>query len=85
MNIAHQPGSEPLTIPEQIPNPAVRPVEPPSPEPKPFPQEPAKVPEKVPADRVLMLLHTATAWWDVEHARMNALAGGPPTRTMLSC
>jgi hypothetical protein len=56
MNIAHQPGSEPLTIPEQIPNPAVRPVEPPSPEPKPVPQEPVKVPEKVPADRVLMLL-----------------------------
>ena len=31
MNIAHQPGSEPLTIPEQIPNPAVPPVSPPNP------------------------------------------------------
>ena len=29
MKIAHQPGSEPLTISEQIPNPAVQPVPPP--------------------------------------------------------
>jgi len=52
MNIAHQPGSEPLTIPEQIPNPAVRPVAPPSREPRPDRKEPAKGPEKVPANRV---------------------------------
>ena len=50
MNIAHQPGSEPLEIPEQIPNPAVIPVSPPSPERKPTPTEPAKVPEKAPAN-----------------------------------
>jgi hypothetical protein len=49
MNIAHQPGSEPLTIPEQIPNPAVRPEAPPSPERRPVPKEPVQVPEKVPA------------------------------------
>jgi hypothetical protein len=49
MNIAHQPGSEPLTIPEQIPNPAVRPEAPPSPGRRPVPKEPVKVPEKVPA------------------------------------
>ena len=52
MNIAHQPGSEPLTIPEQIPNPAVRPVAPPNPERRPDRKEPVKVPEKVPANRV---------------------------------
>jgi hypothetical protein len=55
MNIAHQPGSEPLTIPEQIPNPAVRPVAPPNPEPRPDRKEPAKVPEKGPANRVPLL------------------------------
>jgi hypothetical protein len=52
MNIAHQPGSEPLTIPEQIPNPAVRPVVPVSPEWRPVPKEPVTVPEKAPAGRV---------------------------------
>lgn len=49
MNIAHQPGSEPLVIPEQIPNPAVRPAAP-KPEPIRTPPEPVKVPEKVPAN-----------------------------------
>ena len=53
MNIAHQPGSEPLTIPEQVPNPAVRPVAPPSPERRP---EPVKIPEQVPANRVPALV-----------------------------
>ncbi len=51
MNIAHQPGSEPLTIPEQIPNPAVRPVAPSSPERTPIPKEPVQVPEKAPVRR----------------------------------
>ena len=48
MIIAHQPGSEPLTIPEQIPNPAFQPA-PLRPERTPVPQEPIKVPEKAPA------------------------------------
>ena len=56
MNIAHQPGSEPLTIPEQIPNPAVRPVAPPR---RPDRKEPVKVPEKVPANRVPAFVRTA--------------------------
>jgi hypothetical protein len=47
MIIAHQPGSEPLTIPEQIPNPAFQPA--PMPQPKPVPKEPVKLPEKIPA------------------------------------
>lgn len=51
MRIAHQPGAEPITIPEQIPNPAVRPSSPPRPERIPDPKEPVRVPEKVPANR----------------------------------
>ena len=41
---AHQPGSQPIDIPEVIPNPAVAPKQ------EPAPKEPVKVPEKVPAD-----------------------------------
>jgi hypothetical protein len=54
MKIAHQPGSEPLTIPEQIPNPAVRPAPPPRPEREPERKEPVKVPEKEPANRIVV-------------------------------
>ena len=42
---AHQPGSQPLDIPEAIPNPA---VPQPAPAPSPAPREPVKVP--VPQD-----------------------------------
>src|SRR5688572_20589807 len=45
MIIAHQPGSEPITIPEQIPNPAVRPRVP-KPAPIPEPRKPVKVPQR---------------------------------------
>ena len=38
---AHQPGSQPLDIPEAIPNPA---VPQPAPAPSPAPREPVKVP-----------------------------------------
>ena len=38
---AHQPGSQPLDIPEAIPNPA---VPQPAPAPSPAPREPIKVP-----------------------------------------
>jgi hypothetical protein len=41
---AHQPGSQPLDIPEAIPNPA---VPQPTPAPSPAPKEPAKVPAPV--------------------------------------
>jgi hypothetical protein len=51
MIIAHQPGSEPITIPEQIPNPAVRPRVP-KPAPIPEPRKPVKVPQR---SRVLPL------------------------------
>ena len=43
---AHQPGSQPIDIPEVIPNPAVVPRQ------EPAPKEPVRVPEKVPADRL---------------------------------
>ena len=46
MTIAHQPGSEPITIPEQIPNPAVRPRVVPKPAPIPEPRKPVKVPQR---------------------------------------
>ena len=45
---AHQPGSQPIDIPEVIPNPAVVPKQEPAPR-EPAPREPVKVPEKVPA------------------------------------
>jgi hypothetical protein len=45
---AHQPGSQPIDIPEVIPNPAVVPKQEPAPK-EPTPKEPVKVPEKVPA------------------------------------
>ena len=46
---AHQPGSEPIDIPETIPNPVVVPKPTPTPT-EPAPKEPVRVPEKVPFD-----------------------------------
>jgi hypothetical protein len=43
---AHQPGSQPIDIPEVIPNPAVVPKQEPAPK-EPAPKNPVKVPEKV--------------------------------------
>ena len=47
---AHQPGSQPIDIPEVIPNPAVVPKQEPAPK-EPTPKEPVKVPEKVGHER----------------------------------
>jgi hypothetical protein len=44
---AHQPGSEPIDIPETIPNPVVVPKPVPVPT-EPTPKEPVRTPEKVP-------------------------------------
>jgi len=44
---AHQPGSEPIDIPETTPNPIVVPKPTPTPT-KPAPKEPVRIPEKVP-------------------------------------
>ena len=44
---AHQPGSEPIDIPETIPNPVVVPKPVPAPT-EPAPKEPVRTPEKVP-------------------------------------
>ena len=43
----HQPGSEPIDIPETIPNPVVVPKRRPTPT-EPAPKEPVRIPEKVP-------------------------------------
>ena len=43
---AHQPGSQPIDIPEVIPNPAIVPRQEPAPK-EPAPNAPVKVPEKV--------------------------------------
>lgn len=48
MIVAHQPGSEPVKIPESVPNPAYTPQQP-SPAPKEPAKEPAKASEKVTA------------------------------------
>jgi hypothetical protein len=44
---AHQPGSEPIDIPETIPNPVVLPKPTPTPT-EPAPKEPVRIPERVP-------------------------------------
>jgi hypothetical protein len=44
---AHQPGSEPIDIPETIPNPVVVPKPTPTPT-EPAPKEPVRTPERVP-------------------------------------
>ncbi len=54
MKIAHQPGSEHLTIPEQMPNSAVRPLEQSIPQRKPAPNEPIKTPDDAPANHTLL-------------------------------
>jgi hypothetical protein len=45
---AHQPGSQPIDIPEVMPNPAVVPTQEPAPK-QPAPKNPIKEPEKIPA------------------------------------
>ena len=47
---AHQPGSQPIDIPEVIPNPIVVPKQEPVPK-EPAPKEPVKVPERVGHER----------------------------------
>jgi len=46
MTRAHQPGSQPIDIPEVVPNPAVVPRQEPAPK-DPVRKEPVKVPDKV--------------------------------------
>jgi hypothetical protein len=48
----HQPGSQPIDIPEVIPNPALVPKQEPTPK-EPARKEPVKVPEKVGQDCVI--------------------------------
>ena len=48
---AHQPGSEPIDIPETIPNPVVVPK--PTTPTEPAPKEPVRIPERVPGQHEL--------------------------------
>ena len=48
----HQPGSEPIDIPETIPNPVVVPKPTPTPT-EPAPKEPVRIPERVPGTHEL--------------------------------
>ena len=48
---AHQPGSEPIDIPETIPNPVVVPKPTPTPT-EPTPREPVRTPQKVPLEPI---------------------------------
>ena len=65
---AHQPGSQPIDIPEVIPNPAVVPKQ------EPAPKEPVRVPEKVPADR-LRDQKCVRGWSARAHVSLHAAAG----------
>jgi hypothetical protein len=65
---AHQPGSQPIDIPEVIPNPAVVPKQEPAPK-EPAPKNPVKVPEKVlaghaPKDSDSRCPHNVTGGWE---------------------
>jgi hypothetical protein len=66
---AHQPGSQPIDIPEVIPNPAVVPKQEPAPK-EPAPKTPVNVPEKV----AKIVRHFATR--QSRPTRPSALYGG---------
>ena len=66
---AHQPGSEPIDIPETIPNPVVVPKPTPTPT-EPAPKEPVRIPEKVPNIRIpsnLRVIHAGCVGHSVRH------------------
>ena len=72
---AHQPGSQPLDIPEAIPNPA---VPQPAPAPSPAPREPVKVP----APRMMVTIAGITSGKPFDLAvpyRVQHIAASPPT------
>jgi hypothetical protein len=67
---AHQPGSEPIQIPEQVPNPAVRPRTKPIPERWQDPKEPVEVPDKAPADNVAKRMTASRSFADFRTIRL---------------
>ena len=67
---AHQPGSEPIDIPETIPNPVVVPKPTPTPT-EPAPKEPVRIPEKCSLGRRLNGRHLY-AWRAVRQRRRGA-------------
>jgi hypothetical protein len=72
---AHQPGSEPMDIPEVIPNPVVVPKQAPTPS-EPVPPRPIKIPEKAPAGHYLCPAVTSNEW-PQQHGR-------EPTRSLMT-
>ena len=75
---AHQPGSEPIDIPETIPNPVVVPKPTPTPT-EPAPKQPVRIPEKVPSIRRyyrhmrandVFVSHTVTNAARMDHAQI---------------
>jgi len=83
----HQPGSEPIDIPETIPNPVVVPKPTPTPT-EPAPKEPVRIPERVPGtarvacsarDRAGNPIEVVGAWSDVTARKQlaEALAAAP--------
>jgi hypothetical protein len=67
---AHQPGSEPIDIPETIPNPVVVPKPTPTPT-EPAPKEPVRIPEKVPWGGVLKALSVGDGEFEYRIRNMN--------------
>ena len=73
---AHQPGSEPIDIPETNPNPVVVPKPTPTPT-EPAPKEPVRIPERVPdtarvawaRDGAGNPIEVVGAWSDVTRAQ----------------
>ena len=82
---AHQPGSEPIDIPETIPNPVVVPKPTPAPT-EPAPKEPVRIPERIP-ERPLSRdnLHIVSGTGTVSYGDANCWSRSsvPPARHMV--
>jgi hypothetical protein len=91
---AHQPGSEPIDIPETIPNPVVVPKPTPTPT-EPAPKEPVRIPERVPGQHELPAardgagnpIEVVGAWSEVTARKQlaEALAAQERLVHLLSC
>ena len=87
---AHQPGSEPIDIPETIPNPVVVPKPATTPT-EPAPKEPVRTPEKVPGTAGVVCsaggagdpIEVVGAWSHVT-ARSNSLKRSLPRKNVSS-
>jgi hypothetical protein len=76
----HQPGSEPIDIPETIPNPVVVPKPAPTPT-EPAPKEPVRIPEKVPYDVLTADSCTSRMRWTAKVRRGSSRCAAPHPHT----